>query len=146
MPSTKTTLSPSVVRIRANDDAQVVLHHADGDAFVLGADDVVSLCHLANIGREETQHQWQLVINHVRDWLKLNDKFVKELYLAPKGGRHLLLAILKEPTFNQELEDNLSDLDLTIARDSRIRLFKIDAIAVPDCGEETITAFLPCEN
>ena len=79
----------------------------------------------------------------VREWVVANRDTVKEVFLAPRGQRNLILAVMKGQSHDSDLEDRLSELDLEIARDERVRVFEFDTMAVPDCGEESVTAFLP---
>jgi hypothetical protein len=53
------------------------------------------------------------------------------------------LVIQRGEHFDQKLEDDLTDLDVEIARDADYDLIKLNVLCLPNCSEDTIRSFLP---
>lgn len=91
--------------------------------------------------REQFANQFQLLMRTVAQWIS-DRSDVGAAYVTLRDGGLSLLVVQKEIPFNDEFEDELSALDMSIAVDEDLELIHLTAISLPRASEDTIASFL----
>lgn len=62
--------------------------------------------------------------------------------MTVRHSAFLLLIVQNHEAFNQDLEDSLTDLDLSIAQDEDYNLIRLNVLALPKASRDSIDSFL----
>jgi hypothetical protein len=77
------------------------------------------------------------------EWLGEHKAKIKSAQFAFRdGGGILFLVMQKERTFDQQLSDSLTDLDLAIATNKELDLIELDVLLIPPVSPEAASAFI----
>ena len=86
--------------------------------------------------------QIQLLIDKLGEWVRDNfDEYLSQAYLTLRDSRFAFLAISRLPECNDDLEDSLSDLDLSIANDPDLDLIRMNTLVLPPASDESLNSF-----
>jgi len=138
--TTATHIEP--IRLRISDAGrQVLVEPEDSDKFVLYVEEAIHACRIMKEYEELFHKQLQYLKNYLGKWACEHKDKVNKTFLTLHGGRMLFLVVTKNSTFDPELEDSLTDLDLNVARDPECSQINLDIQAVPQCQEEGYVSF-----
>ena len=143
---TKTQQQPIFLDVSLGGDTPVVVVPENQDRYVLSLKDAIEAC----VGSQqqpyavfvEFQKQFQAMLDHVGAWLRQRQDKVHEAYLTVRDSDVLFLLVQKSPTYDRQIEDELTDLDLAIAQDESLGLVRLNVLAIPPAGEDGKSAFL----
>lgn len=139
-----TTDNPvQTIRLKYGDTSRVLVETDGGHCIPTTQHEVVKNYKLMEVGLKEFARQWDDLKEILDEWWEKNQGLAKAAWVADKGEEHLFLVVMKGTRMNPELEESLSDLDIRIAQDENLNLIHLDAMAVPDFGQNSVQAFLP---
>lgn len=131
---------PVVLNIQRT-DRQVVVIPQDGDRFCMRVDQAVLACKVFNDYVDRFRDQ----VNYLKDvlgrWIDTHTANVDKAFLTLRDGRFYLLLVMKGYEFDDELEDAISDLLLSVSKDPLCNLIEFSAQALPSCDEDCYMSF-----
>jgi hypothetical protein len=86
--------------------------------------------------------QFKMLLDTLAKWLKDRIDAVKCAYLTIRDANLLFVVVLQNGSYDGEMEDQFTDLDLEIANDSAYDLINLDVLGLPSCSEEAHASFL----
>lgn len=89
---------------------------------------------------DRIRKQLNLLLNKIAGWLVTQPK-VAHAYLTYRDHRHLFVAIKDTPAYDSDFEDDISDLDLAIARDVDLDMLKVDCMSLPTANPDALASF-----
>lgn len=78
----------------------------------------------------------------LRTWVFAHKDKIETAFLTLQDQHFLFLVITKATNFDDNFEDELSDLDIDIAKKKGESLLHLSVQALPNCGEEQYGSFL----
>ncbi len=120
---------------------RVVITPADEDRFVLSREEAIRACQ-AYAEKQRFASQFHLLLKTLARWLSEHEDQVKQAFLTERDKGLLFLVVQREPRYDEQLENDLTELDLQIAQDTDLRLIPLSVLAVPDAGQEVPLTFL----
>ncbi len=122
-------------------DSEVVIVPEDEDRFVVSVEDAIIACRI----HEQFKTLFQKQLNHLNDllgkWLQGQCSKVYKAFLTLQDARMLFLVVMKEKQYDSQLEDQLTDIELSIAQDPECSQIDLDVQSLPLCGEDCYTSF-----
>ncbi|QDU36167.1 hypothetical protein Mal4_04500 [Maioricimonas rarisocia] len=109
----------------------------DQQRFDLQKDRVINLLQLADHGEK----QLLLLLRQLGEWFDRNSGRIPAAYLTLRDNTLLFLVISETPACDDELEDELSDLDLAIANDPDLKLIRLNTLVLPPASPEALGSF-----
>lgn len=130
-----------VIRVSKENGDRPVLFTSNGDRFIHTAADTVAFgalgCGLMNIRKQMVD-----LCERLQRWCIGRRDKVQSAYLTFAGDYFELVVRQRSETFDEELEEALSELDLEIANDEQFDILEVGVQSVPACDEESLIAFL----
>ncbi len=90
---------------------------------------------------DKFKRQFNLLIKILLGWVKERSD-VRDAHLTLRDGGFSFVVVRQVPEYNEEFEDELSDLDYRIANDVDLDLLKLDVIGLPPASQEAIQTFI----
>ena len=92
--------------------------------------------------RDEFVSQFRKLQAKLTSWYESHEQAIAKAYLTVRDSAILLLIVQNSPAFDQELEESLTDLDISVAQDEEFGLIRLNVLALPTASEESIQSFL----
>jgi hypothetical protein len=121
-------------------DGDVTVTPHDESRFVVKVHQAIEACR-ATKQAEQFEAQLKLLLEEIGKWLQVQER-IDSAYLTLREGNFLFLVIRRDPGYERDFEDGLSDLDLKLAEDSSLDLIRVDTLALPHTSEESLRSFL----
>ncbi len=132
---------PIIQLVHADGEAKVLIETEQQDRFMLTLHAAIRACQ-AFSHMDEFTEQFTNLHAKVSAWVATQDHHVSKAFLTARDSAILLLLVQKSPSFDQELEDSLTDLDIEIAQDEEFNLIRLNILALPMASEDSINSFL----
>ena len=141
MPGTYLNSSSSSLQLDWSDDhGQITVTPRDEDRFTIKMRRAIEV--LQRAAKEDLfQKQFKVLLGILGQWA-LNRPDVKGSYITLRDGRLAFVVVRTESTYNEQFEDDLSELDISIANDVDLDLIELDAIGLPNVSAEALKSFL----
>ena len=135
------TTSPSIVRLHwAMEGGEVLVTPEDEDRFCIKVQRAIDILQMAHQAEAFTR-QFNLLLRMLALWLQ-DRSAVRQAFLTQRDGALAFVVIREAVEYDDEFEDELSDLDYEIANDADLNLIKMDAMALPSVSDAAATSFL----
>jgi len=124
-----------------NEDGLVVVTPQDQDRYTLT---VRSLIERERKGKqlELFNDQLRLLLRELATWLEGRENVVSQAYLTMRDGGFLFLVVKKDAEYSDQLEDELSELDIKLANDKLINALEVDVLALPNASSVAVDTFI----
>jgi len=152
----KVSSKPDIIRLSDLGKNTRIVAEKDGDRVVRGPEEVAHAVLATDFTLEEARagrelanrrnllrQQVELLQDKLFGWYNDRSAVVKEAYFVMSKDCQMFLVVQKEPEFNPELEQALSDLMIEVANDPAFSMTKLDVQAMPPCDEADIRSFIP---
>ena len=132
------------IQLRMDDPsvAGVTVHPEDGDLFSLSKQMIARSGQFAH-RIEALETQLTSLTAELAGWASQHSDAVSDVFLVLKGDHFQFLVVLKGTAHDGELEDDLTSLDLNVARNPDYDLINLSVLALPAFAEDVIRSFLP---
>jgi hypothetical protein len=132
------------IELRENDSetAGVLIRPANEDLFALPMAVAIRGCKLAG-QIDRFNQQFERLLDRLYEWTLAHGDAIRQVYVGFPHDGLLFLVVQRGEHFDQNLEDDLTGLDVEIARNPDYDLIKLNVLALPNCSEETVRSFLP---
>ena len=133
--------TPSIVQLDwSMEGGNVVITPRDQDRFIIKVQRAIEILQQANnVGN--FQRQFNLLLRILGEWLRIRDD-IAHAYITLRDGALAFVVVRSSCEYDDDFEDNLSNLDYQIANDPDLDLIKMDAIALPLASEDAIYSFI----
>lgn len=130
------------IRLRYSEkDAQVLVEPEDQDRFILCVQEAIMACRILAEYKILFEKQLNYLKNLLGEWARDRKNKIHKVFLTLQDARMLFLVVMKEAAYDPVLEEELTALDLKIARDPNCSKISLDVQAMPFCGEEGYISF-----
>ena len=124
-----------------NRDGQVTVVHPDNHVMAMSVGEAIEACRAFN-KQIEFKIQFDTLLQRLAEWLREHSEFFDRAFLTTRDSGLLFLVVTKEKTFNEKLEEDLTELDLEIANDADFTLIRLAVHAIPYCTDDEANSFL----
>lgn len=131
----------SIVLLSEDSDGQALVSMGDGDKFTLAVADAARACRAFDAGKDFVR-QFRDLVNTLASWVEPRRGKMRCAHLIPRENDVLFLVIHKGSSFDQELSDELTDLDLEVANSKDLNMVDLEVLAIPSVSDESCRAFL----
>jgi hypothetical protein len=90
---------------------------------------------------EQFNQQFQLLQNILADWLRQRDDILGA-YITFRDGLLAFVVVRNVVRYDEQFEDSLSELDMSIANDVDLDLIRLRTISLPCVSDDALTSFL----
>jgi hypothetical protein len=134
----------SPIRLSWNEkNRQIVIAPKDNDLYVQTVQEVISALRAEGAdARGKTQLQFEALLNRLGEWNRAHGDKLTGVYLTLRDTNLLFLVVMKGKSHDPQLEDDLTELDLSIARDDAFDLLSVSVLAIPHSDEDCIKSFI----
>jgi hypothetical protein len=120
----------------------VVVMPNDEDRFTMTIQEAALACK-AGVKQLRFGRQFErTLLPRLGSWMKAHKNKIQKAFLTLGDGRLLFLIVRREVPYDETFENELSDLDISIARDETLDLIRLAVLALPCVSEETYASFL----
>ncbi len=109
-------------------EGTVTINPEDEDRFNMKVERVIQACQSAALS-DSFRQQLEFLFRRLSRWINSRSD-IKASYLTLRDGCLLFLVIKNQAAYDEAFEDALSDLDVEIARDVDLTLFRMNAMAL----------------
>ena len=126
------------------DGRKVVVKPKDGERFILTVGEAVRACR-SQQRIVDFKELFQKLLNTLAGWIIDHHDKVKTAFCTVRDADLLFVVIKKDNKYDDDFEDDLSDLDIKIARDKKFQDIQFNVLALPDTSPQTLCTFLSPE-
>jgi len=138
--STKTHVEP-VRLVFSEKDRAVVVETDSEDRFVTTVDSAIKACRMYD-KKKEFESQFNLIRQHLGSWIVEHKDELSKAFITIRDTQLLFLPITKSQQFEPDFENDLTELDLSIAHSDLFPEIPLSVQSLPNCEEDTYEAFL----
>ncbi|WP_145944510.1 hypothetical protein [Fuerstiella marisgermanici] len=91
--------------------------------------------------REQFDKQLNLLIGKTFEWLVSGVSGVESIYLTLRDSRLMLVVIAEVAECQDDLEDSVTEFDITVAEDSDLDLIRMNSMVLPNASDEALNSF-----
>ena len=121
----------------------VLVTPQDNDKLVMSMEQAIEACRGYD---PEQRARIQLAVNELFNllgkWTSERGNVVKHAFLSIRDRTFLFLVVMAGEEYDSALEDDLTDLDLQIARNKTFSDLHLSVMAIPRCGPDGYESFL----
>lgn len=119
----------------------VVVTPEDQDRFMLPMQAAIDGCRLM-VEQDKVQRQFKVLLERLQEWARRHSADVLQVHLGFRDSRLLFLVERRSARFNRELEDELTELDIEIAREKQLDSISLQVLAIPGPSPESVASIL----
>ena len=140
----RTTAETAPIRLTWNEkNRQVVISPKDNDLHVLTVEEVISALGAEGASARATaQLQFRALLNKLGEWNRKHGDKQSQVLLTLRDTNLLFLVVMKGRAHDPQLEDDLTELDLSIAQDDAFDKLSVSVLAIPHCDKDCIKSFV----
>jgi hypothetical protein len=143
MPNTKANPLHPILHLRYQErDGTLVVEPEDEDRFTITVEAAIKACRVFLEQARMFQSQFNHLHKRLATWLKQHNENVNRAYLTVRDADLLFLVVRDSRRYDDEFEDALTELDVSIACDPELDLIKLSVLAVPSASLDSIDSFL----
>lgn len=137
------------IRISHDDERDVSFVSEDEDRFILSVAETIVASQVHVQRRDEfaeAMERIRALQQHLSSWWKSHANAIKSAYLSYRQGRFLFLVIQAGVPLIEQLEQDLIELEILVARSLEIRPLRMEVMLLPECDNDCINTFVPKED
>jgi len=140
------TMTPAalenVIRLNCNDQGKVVVTAQDQDRFVMTIEQAAAACAEGDKAIRFGKQLENVLLPKLGAWLAGHQAAVRKAFLTQREGRLLFLVIQSTAPYDRQLADDLTALDLDVARDASLDLIPLSVMALPAVDDNAAASFM----
>ena len=121
--------------------SDVLVLPEDQDAFMMRVEEAIIACRIFDDYKSLFPKQLDHLADVLGEWISQHNNKIHKGLLTLTDSRMLFLVVLKNKTYDSTLEQELTELDLQVARDSECSQISLDVQALPLCDEVCYISF-----
>lgn len=122
-------------------DGQVVISPSDGDRYGLKVRRAIELLQKTQY-RDDFEKQLQILNKLLFQWLSTRWDDIDKAFMTVRDGDLAFIVVTQNDEYNEQFEDDLSELDIQIANDVDLNLINLTSISLPSVSAEALDSFL----
>jgi len=123
-----------------NRDGNVTVTPEDEDRFTIKVGRAIEALNLAK--QQDSFHsQLSLLLRVLADWISEHDG-IQNAHLTMRDGALSFVVVRSCGGYDEAFEDELSELDIQIAKDVDLDLIRLNVLCLPGASDEAIESFL----
>ena len=122
-------------------DRRVVIALEDQHRLAATVDEVIHACRMRQKSEDVSQvlnDLWQALAS----WCGQHAEKIKAAFCTVRDSGLLFVVVAKGVAFDRDLQDELVDLEIQIARDEQYEQLQLTTLALPNCQPEGYWSFL----
>jgi hypothetical protein len=124
------------------DNETVVVTPRDQQRFDISKDRAIEILRVTAAAQARFNKQMNLVINILGKWIADRAGEIRDAYLTVQDNSFLFVVVKKTAPVDPQFEDELSELDFSIANDQALDLLHVHTLSVPPVGENALKSFI----
>ena len=124
---------------RAED--RVLVRPEDNDLFTLRVKEAIEACKIFENLKSRFKEQLDSLKNRLGVWIEDHPDKIQHAILTLREDTFLFLVVMQQIQFDDDMEDDLSDLILEIASAPEYSAINFDAQVLPHCSEAYYQSF-----
>ncbi|HUW35272.1 MAG TPA: hypothetical protein VM223_26985 [Planctomycetota bacterium] len=130
----------------AEKDGTVLIEPEDEDRYSLTVEQVIEACQAYDPQKKvQVRKAFAHLLGKLAGWVNDHADKVDKAFLTRRYRNLLFLVIMKEKRHDEQLEDELSAIDLQIAREKQFADIRLCVLALPHCEAEDYLHFIDPE-
>ena len=125
----------------ANRDGTVVVTPQSQDRYCMRIDEAIELLQLKH-QRDRATAQFEFLFRRLSDWIQQRGDRLKETFLTFRDGQWLFLMVSGSQQYDEQFEDEVTDLDIELAGDPELNLIDTAVLSLPSAGLQSLDSFL----
>jgi len=135
------TEKPPVQLLWSEQNRKIVITTRDSDRFVLTMRAAIAACR-AQEQEGEFEAQYNTVLDRLAEWIEEHKGRVATGFVTIREADLLFVVVRDGANVDREFEDQLTELDVTIATDPELNLVMLSVLSLPTIPEDAIKGFL----
>lgn len=131
----------TIVLFEDGNGSSVMVIPKDRDKFCVTVEEAVKACRMVDTSYSFVRQVADLQEELAR-WINARRHLIQSAYISFREAGILFVVAQSRVERDNALADELTELDITIANDSRFDLLNVDVLSLPKCSREAMTAFL----
>ena len=130
----------TLVLLDESSSSDALVQMKDGDKFLVPVAAAALACRAVE-SFDEFSGQFQHLLDFLHEWVSGRRELVRSAHLTVRESDLLFLLVQKQVGYHDQLNDDLTDLDLEIANSDDFRLLSLEVMAVPPASPDSYQAF-----
>jgi hypothetical protein len=122
-------------------DRKVFVEAENHDRFMMSINEAARACQRAT-QTGAYKEQCQELLRRLARWLLGRQDKVETAFVSIQEADLLFVVVQKTATYDEDLEEALTDLDIEVANSSEFDLLRLDVQALPSVSEQGCRAFV----
>lgn len=122
------------------DDDVVHVTPRDQQRFEIQKDRAIEILQRAREA-DQFQQQFSLLLNRLAGWLSRHNQIARAL-VTLQDGTLVFVVVRTYAKYDEQFEDELSELDFEIANDRDLDLIRLKTLALPNVSDSALRSFL----
>ncbi len=122
-------------------DRNVIVKPDDAERFTMTVEETIRACQL-NKKVSEFNPIFNRLLQRLALWIKKHAEKIDDAYITVRDACLFFVVVQKMKTYDRQFEDVLTELDLSIARDTLFADIRLNVLAIPKTSPEAILTFL----
>lgn len=124
-----------------NETGRVRITPSSEDLMVLSVAHAIQACR-AYDQQIRFNSQFELLLSRLGVWIKEHSESIAEAFLTTRDAGLLFLIVSKEASYDDNLESDITELEIDIANDNDYYLIGLNVLAIPNCSRDGMQSFL----
>lgn len=130
------------IRLRYSQyDAQVIIEPDDEDGLVMRIEEAMRARRVNDSLKPGFKSQFDHLKRTLSGWLRDRTSKIEKAFLTLPDAGMLFLVVMSGTAYDEELEEELTDLELGVALDLECSQISLDVQALPNCSEDRYMSF-----
>lgn len=130
---------------------QIVVTPEDNDKFVVTVGEAIEACKATKSDKSYENYkkfadQFDVLLDTLWLWIQDHKQDVFKAYLTIRDSDLLFLPIKISCNYDDDFEDELTELDITIAQNSGLDLIRLSVLALPKSSDNALSSFVHPEH
>lgn len=124
-----------------DDGATVRVTPQDKDLMILSVKEAINACR-AFADQIRFKSQFDALLSRIGVWIKSRQERISAAFITTRDAGLLLLIVTKNKAYDDDLESEITDLDIQVANDADFGMIDLSILAIPNSPPETVRSFL----
>ena len=123
-------------------DRKILIEDADQDRFSITVEEAIEACKAYNIEKRVLfRKQFDMLLDFLGGWSYHRKNKLAKVFLTIRDAGLLFLVVTKRKTYDEDFEEELTQLDLEIANSDNFSEILLSVQALPLCSESNYDSF-----
>jgi len=128
-------------------DRQVIIEPEDRDKFCMTVEDAIDACKVYDRQKKALfRKQFDMLLDFLGGWSYQRKSKLAKVFLTVRDAGLLFLVVLKRKTYDEDFEEELTQLDLKIANSRDFSEILLSVQSLPLCSQSNYDSFCYSER